>query len=154
MAKEFQLSIDAEALVKSFEAAPEKTRDLVQLQLKIAVERIRDYASNNHRYISRTGNLERSGLDTEVSGAVGSVWVDDKKVPYAKVIHEGHGPYVIVPREKKALRWPIGDHFYFAKRVNMPALEPDQFLYDAADHEAKGIEKDFGAAIEQLLREL
>ena len=69
MAKEFQLSVDAEALVKAYEVAPRKVKSLVRQQLKIAVEQIRDYASKHHRYVSRHGSdgLEGQGIATRVT---------------------------------------------------------------------------------------
>lgn len=157
MAREFQLTVDAEALVKAYEAAPDKVLDEVQLQLEMAVERIKKYASKHHRYTTRTGNLERDGINTAVHFNTGFVWVDAEKVPYARAIHEGRPEITIVPRRSDGyLRWVnrAGNDFVFAKRVTIPPLKADPFLYEAADHEMPAIEKSFAEALQKLVQEL
>lgn len=154
MGREFSLSVDAKGLVKAFEGAPDKTKEMVRLQMKIAVERIRDYGSKHHRYTTRTGNLERNGINTKTEDAAGYLWLDNERVPYARAIHEGRGPFEIVPRNKKVLRWAAGGGFTFAKRVQHPGIKPDPFLYEAAEHELPGIEQDFAKALQNLLEEL
>lgn len=156
---ELELSTDARKLIRAFEAAPQKTKEMVQEQLEIAVETIRDYASDHHRYTTRTGNLERSGISTMVIDNEGRLWIDTDKVPYARLIHEGRStPLTIVPRNTKALRW-VGKgskDFIFAKRVVIPAGHPapDQFLYEAAEHELPVVQSNFEAALQRLLEEL
>lgn len=157
MAKEFQLSVDARKLVEAYEAAPNKVEDMVRLQLKIAVERIRKYASKHHRYTTRTGNLERNGVDGAVMYNTGFIWVNTDKVPYARAIHEGRPQMTIVPRRSDGyLRWvnKAGDDFVFAKRVTIPTLKPDPFLYQAADHEMPAIQKSFAKELQELIKEL
>lgn len=156
MAKEFQLSVDAEALIKAYEAVPNKLKDEVRLQLKIAVEQIRDYASKHHRYISRRGSsgLEGKGIATDVTKELeGILWLDLDRVPYARAIHEGRGEITIVPDKKKALRWVnrSGNDFVFAKRVTISELKPDPFLYEAAEHELPAIEQNFQEALQKLI---
>lgn len=153
-----RLSVNAKDLVKAFEAAPAKTKGMVTEQLEIAVETIRDYASDHHRYTTRTGNLERNGISAVVEDNKGLLWIDTQKVPYARLIHEGRATNLaIVPRHKKALRWVgAGNQFMFAKRVVIPAGHPapDQFLYEAAEHELPVIQSNFEAALQRLLEEL
>lgn len=117
----------------------------------MAVRDIRDYAQDNHRYKTRTGKLERQGINTRVEDNVGLLWLDTQKVVYARAIHEGRQPFTIVPRRKKALRWAgANNNFVFAKRVRHPGIKKDPFLYNAAVHELPKINRRWEAAMEKL----
>jgi hypothetical protein len=62
------------------------------------------------------------------------VGLDLQVAPHGAFVHFGTRPHVILPRDKKALRWVgAGDGFVFAKRVDHPGYEGDPFLYNAAD---------------------
>ena len=151
MSKEFQLSVNARALIRAFESAPIQTRNMVRTQLKIAVEQIRDYASDHHRYTTRTGNLERNGVSTSVTDNVGKLWVDTEKVSYAGYIHEGHGKITIAPRNTESLKWgqrPSNNTIFVS------AWKPDPFLYNAVDSEREDIQKNFAVALQNLLEGL
>jgi hypothetical protein len=62
-----------------------------------------------------------------------------QRVGYARPVHEGSRPHVILPRRKKALRFApggsrlsgsprTGSKVVFAKRVNHPGNKPNRFL--------------------------
>lgn len=95
---------------------------------------VANHAAANHRFISRTGNLERS-IQSEETDLKGIVYLNDKQAPYGPAIHNGARARVIVPRNRKALRWVAGGKFVFAKRVNWPGIKADPFLYQALDAE-------------------
>ena len=146
----YRITHDFVGLVKAFEAVPDKTQKMVEEQLKKAVRDIKEYASDHHRYTSRSTVLEREGIITDVKDNVGTVALNPG-IPYAVYVHEGTKPHIIEPRNKMALRWAARGEFVFAKRVNHPGTEKDQFLYDAAENEMPKIQSRFENALESLL---
>jgi HK97 gp10 family phage protein len=74
----------------------------------------------------KTGTLRRS-ITHQVGGAGGSVrGIVGTSVPYAKYVHEGTAPHVILPVRAKALFWPGARHP--VKRVNHPGTKANPFL--------------------------
>lgn len=149
--KTISLQIDAGKLVEAFERAPDKVRNMIRLQLKLAVRDIKEYASDHHNYTSRSGILEREGIVTKVEGNVGTVMLNPS-VPYAQYVHEGTRRHKIRIRHKRSLRWPAGDGVRFAKSVNHPGTAPDQFLYEAAAAQEKHVQEVLSKSVEEALR--
>lgn len=99
----------------------------------------------------RTGNLGRSiGI-----GRVTATYAETKaNAAYAAYVELGTRPHVIVPRTRKALRWPAsgnatlsgrvrsGGQAIFAKRVNHPGTRAQPFMVPGAKHavETLGVE--------------
>jgi len=134
-----QADVDMAKMVKAFEHMPEETTRQLGLGVKIAVRDIKRYASEHHRYTSRSGLLENQGLYSEVDGLTGTISLNGN-IPYAMAVHQGSRPHRIRPRKKRALRWQTnGEGFRFAKGVNHPGSKPDQFLYKAAKANKKHI---------------
>lgn len=154
-----KIKIDTDKLVRAFEAAPAKTREKLRQAVKTTAKDIKARASAEHRYTSRSGTLERSGVHYRVerrvkSGAVGYVFLDDASVPYGRYLHEGTRAHVIEPRNRRVLRWPVGEDFVFAKRVRVSGIKPDPFLYNAAEKEAPAFERRLAAALDEVLEGL
>ena len=57
---------------------------------------------------------------------------DLQVAPEALFVHWGTRPHKIKPKRKKALRWPAGGQFAFAKSVNHPGYKGDSWLVRAA----------------------
>lgn len=73
----------------------------------------------------------RHNMGRDARGLFGRVGTD---VSYARAVHDGTRPHVIVPRNVRLLRFPTtrrGSTFVFAKRVNHPGTRPRPFLRDA-----------------------
>lgn len=88
----------------------------------------RDAARHN-----RTGALVRSIYKRRIDG--GQAWElghDPRVAPYALFVHWGTRAHLIKPRRKKALRWPAGGAFAFAKGVKHPGTKADPWLVRAA----------------------
>lgn len=147
------IKTDFNKLAKAFEKAPEATRDMVRKQLKIAAEGIKDRASTEHRYKRQSGQLERDGIVTRVEDNVATIALNPR-VPYGVYVHEGTKPHIILPKQKRVLRWSDGNKFIFSKSVVHPGTKPDQFLYNAADKEAPLIQSRFENAISEIVRSL
>ncbi len=141
------LTVDTRALVRAFESAPAKTRQMVQKQVKMAVRDIREEARDNHRFISRGGATEKS-IESEASGNKGRVYLGSAVAVYQ---HEGTKAHLIVPRNKKVLRFAGDKHFVFTKRVQHPGIKQDQYLYRAAEKLTPAIVSRFSAALDNLL---
>ena len=105
-----KLDCDLEKLVKAFEAAPEKVRQMVRVQMKMAARDIKEHAATHHRYKTRSGNMERSGVETAVEDSRAEIFLSPA-VPYGVFLHEGTKAHNIVPRSKQALRWVNGNEF-------------------------------------------
>ena len=154
-----KIKVDTDKLVRAFEKAPDETREKIRQAVKETARDIKTRASAEHRYTSRSGLLERSGVHYRVerrvkSGAVGYVFLDDVAVPYGRYLHEGTKSHVIEPRNRRVLRWPVGEDFAFAKRVRVSGIKPDPFLYNAAEKEAPVFERRLAAALDEVLEGL
>lgn len=146
------IKVDADKLVRAFEAAPAKTREELRQVVKSTARNIQARASNVHRYTSRGGLLEREGVKFHADGMNAVVFLNDAAVPYGKYLHEGTQAHVIEPRNRSALRWPVGgEGFAFAKRVQVSGIKPDPFLYHAAEAEAPIFESRLMAALDKVL---
>lgn len=112
----------------------------LRLAVKAATEEVAEHARANHRYTSRSGNLERS-VDTRFNrgGLEGIAFLNKNVAQYGPFVHEGTKPHAITPKSKKALRWVSGSRFIFAKKVNHPGTQEDPFLYEALDSQQMAI---------------
>ena len=149
------IKVDADKLVRAFEAAPAKTREKLRQVVKSTARNIHARASSEHRYTSRGGLLEREGVKFHADGLNAVVFLDEIAVPYGRFIHEGTRTHVIEPRNSRVLRWPVGgEGFAFAKRVQVSGIKPDPFLYNAAEKEAPDFERQLAAALDEVLEGL
>lgn len=126
---------------------------MLRLAIKESTSAVWEYATDHHRFTSRTGNLERS-VQMKMDDMVGIVYLDEGQAPYGPAIHNGAAARVIVPKERKALRWAKGGKFIFAKRVNWPGIRPDPFLYQALEDNRQKVEKTFDHYTERALLEI
>ena len=62
---------------------------------------------------------------------------DLRRAPHAVFVHWGTQAHDITPNERKALRWPSGGGFRFAKRVWHPGYKGDAYLVTAAGQAAR-----------------
>lgn len=118
-----------------------------QQALAITAEKVEDYVQAQIGKHAKTGNLERSLGKTRIPGGW-EVGHDSRVAPYARFVHDGTRPHVIVPKNKKSLRWAGGGLFHFAKKVNHPGNRPDKWM-DRAAAQAPLI---FKAEIERLIQ--
>lgn len=149
-----KIKVDADKLVRAFEAAPAKTREKLRQAVKTTANEIKKRASSEHRYTARIGGrLEKEGVNFHADGLNAVVFLDEIAVPYGRFIHEGTRTHVIEPRNRRALRWPVGGGtgFAFSKRVQVSGIKPDPFLYNAADVEAPIFESRLMAALDKVL---
>lgn len=122
---------------------------LAQQALDATAEDVEEYVGQEAGKHSRDGALFRSVGKERFRGG----WLighDARVAPHAVFVHWGTRPHVIRPRRKKALRWPGGDAFMFAKKVNHPGYKGDPWLVRAAQ-KAPAI---FAAQVEARLSQI
>ena len=121
--------------------------------MESSVGDIQERARKNHRYITRTGDAERSTKTSvsfvrdDISGIVGTT----RKVTV--YLQQGTKRHTIVPRRKIALRWTNGSQFIFAKRVRHPGTKKDPFIFNAVHGEQRRIISRFEKAVRQAIGE-
>lgn len=119
------------------------TADIFKRRLRQAVKEstftVAEYAQDNHRFKSRTGQLERAVNTRMLNDLSGEVFIDNGIAAYAGFVHNGSAPHRIVPNGKKALRWVKNGAFQFARSVNHPGYKGDPFLYTAVDDKKREV---------------
>lgn len=130
-------------------------RRSIKNAMERSVSKLHNYATTHHRFISRTGTLERA-VQSEVTdgGFRGVVSLNEGVAGYGPCVHEGSRAHVIRPRNKRALRWPGKGGFVFSKISHHPGYKGDPFLYDALDDNSAEIDKIFDEEIENAVNEL
>lgn len=104
------------------------------------VRRIANRVLNRSKVLTPvdTGNLrssQRLTLRTTRRRVVARVFT---KVNYAAPVHEGsQGPYPIVPKRKKALRFKVGGKTIIVKKVIHPGVKARPFLRTATVYVAR-----------------
>lgn len=80
---------------------------------------------------NKTGALFQSVYNRAIPGGR-EVGHDPKRAPHALFVNFGTKPHIIRPKNKKALRWVVGNRFVFAKEVHHPGYRGDAYILDAA----------------------
>ncbi|MBS6626368.1 MAG: hypothetical protein KH274_02730 [Veillonella sp. oral taxon 780] len=123
--------------------------------IKASTIEVQDEAQTNHRFISRTGQLERS-IDVKFNENSGIVYIDSQSAPHGPFVHEGTAPHDIFPKNKKALRWAPqgGGAFQFARVVHHKGTKADPFLFDALKAKHDDIRNIFAKYTKTALKEV
>ena len=152
--------------LQELEAALSKCPGAIKRNLKLAMlvslRNIQRRARQEHNFRSRSGNLERSIKPEIISEwpLKGRVFLNqtltktDDGGSYGVYVHEGTPPHIIVPKDKRCLRWAGGDGFVFSKRVNHPGTKKDPFLYNAGENERDEINNVFERYTLRALKEV
>lgn len=129
----------------------------VQVELKealdISLRDVQEYAREHHRFITRTGEAEKS-IETVASYGTYFKGVVGTTREITVYLHTGTDRHIIVPRLKQSLRFVKGNKFKFARRVNHPGTKEDPFIYNALKHNRSDIISRFENAIANAVREM
>lgn len=120
-------------------------------QLKISSRDIVENAQDNHKYISRTGNLDNS-IQWESRGQFQTIiGLDTQKAPYADMQHEGTKAHSVKPKDKKALRL-VGTNgrFFFSKGHTVSGIKKDQFVFGAFRRLKNKVDLDFKNVLQKV----
>lgn len=118
-------------------SAPDIRRELQRIgalpgkALDRTVVEVEDYIEAETAKHNRLGKLVSSIYKRRITGGW-EIGHDPRVAPYAVFVHWGTRPHDIRPKHKKALRWPGGGAFHFAKRVRHPGYKGDPWLTRAA----------------------
>ena len=80
---------------------------------------------------TKTGAMARS-LKNSYSAGEYRIWHDLQHAPHAAFVHWGTRPHKISAKNRKALRFPVGGKFVFAKWVNHPGYKGDPYFVTEA----------------------
>jgi len=117
-------------VVVEIRALPDVTARRVILDMaQIAHEGLLDGAGRHNK----TGALFQSVYNRQLAPATRQVGHDEQRAPHALFVLHGTKPHDIRPKDKKALRWTVGNRFVFAKFVKHPGYRGDNYLDRAAD---------------------
>ena len=127
----------------------------IRQAIKASTIEVQDEAQTNHRFISRTGQLERS-IDVKFNENSGIVYIDSQSAPHGPFVHEGTAPHSIFPKNKKALRWAPqgGGAFQFARVVHHKGTKADPFLFNALKSKKDDIRNIFAKYTKTALKEV
>lgn len=156
---------NAKELGKAMQRAPDAVRQNMRLAMRTSLKEVQVKAQQEHRFKTRSGNLERDVrtellrdwppegrvfLAAEVTRVTEGRWAGTS---YGLFVHEGTKAHDIFPRRRQALRWAVGDGFIFAKHVRHPGTKPDQFIYEAGQKSRAQINAIFGRYAERAIKE-
>ena len=116
----------------------------IRQAVKASTIDVRETAQEQHRFTSRTGNLEKA-IDYQISnsGMQGVVFLDNDVAKYGPFVHE---VLRFVPRG--------GNGFVFARRVFHPGTKSDPFLYDAINRKRGDVYATFAKATNMALEDI
>ena len=119
----------------------------VQVELKealdISLRDVQEYAREHHRFITRTGEAERS---IETAASYGAY--------FKGVVGTTREVTVYLHTLKQSLRFVKDNKLKFARRVNHPGTKEDPFIYNALEHNRSDIISRFENAIANAVKEM
>jgi hypothetical protein len=134
-----------ETIVDIRALAPEASRRVILDMSQIAHDTIQDGAG---RHRGKTGALFASIYNRSLGPAARQVGHDTQRAPHAPFVIHGTQPHKIFPKDKKALRWVVGNRFVFAKFVNHPGNRADPYIDRAADEAVR----QFAAIVDRAIK--
>lgn len=159
----------ATGLLSALQRFPQETEADVHGAVVDSAGMVQARARTTHRFISRSPATLEKSVDTRFPDRMtGEVFLDTGVAPYARFVHEGTKPHVILPKNaslasqqqyagkfrlpkgsKLVLRWATpGGGWAFSRYVNHPGTKPDPFLYEAAAAETSAVIERFGRAVQ------
>lgn len=145
-----------ENLVAAFAKIPEIAAKNMRVAIKEGLQEVEDYARENHKYISRSGNADRAyKTDVDESGLSGTLRLDGEisSAPYVFPLHEGHKAYKVYPVNKKALYWVKDGKEYYSKGHTIPAAPGDPWLYRAMEEKQDDVMEILNKAMADTIKE-
>ena len=103
---------------------------------------------NSHKWESRGGVLG-SAHKLNVSGLSSSIFVDLREAPYGEYLYEGRKPFIIRPKNKKALSdgetvfAHVNGRFGLPKEVRHPGFKADPWILNTYEKNKKKFNKIF-----------
>lgn len=95
------------------------------------VDDVHDWIEAGKGFTPHTGQLQQSVGWISLIGGGAEVFA---QADYAQYVEEGTGAHVIRPKDRKALRFPVGGGFGYARFVNHPGSKPHPFFFADLDN--------------------
>jgi hypothetical protein len=141
-------------LLDAYSRAPTMVGRTMRVAVKESAVLVQREARRSHQFEGRSGRLERAVETAMTGGASAVVFLNEAVAKHAAPIHDGSRPHVIVPRNRRMLRWATpGGGFRFSGMVNHPGTRPDPFLHRAADSMAPMVQTRLELGVEEALSE-
>ena len=112
-------------------------------------EDVEDYVEREAGKHSKSGALFAS-IGKRRTGPTG--WIvghDTQRAKHALFVHWGTKPHLIVPKNKRSLRWVSGNNFRFSKRARHPGIKADPWFVRAASQASLMFQRHVEAIIRQ-----
>ena len=154
-----KVKFDADKTESALKKLPYNTLEHVRRALIESCTMVHTGAVSRHRFISRTGDLERKAIvfnreeNIDMSKLQGTIEISNLIAPYGKFVHEGTRPHDIYAKNKKLLRFVVGNRFVSTHKVHHPGTKPDQFLYESAERSRGKINEIFLRHNNQAIKE-
>lgn len=142
---QYEVNFDAiHQLVAAVQSTGANVDGLINMAIRASALRVQSTARSNAPH--RTGTLQRSILP-EFDNLYGEVKVNEK---YGIFLEEGTDPFIMYPRNKKALFWPGAAHP--VKSVRNPGIKARPFFQPAIESSHPFVESQFSAVADTLVR--
>lgn len=152
---ELRLSLTGlDGLLDAFSREPAVVRRNMRNAVEESLEIVKEEARATHRFQPRTGRLASSVEKAMTGNSSGVVFLNSAVAPHAASIHDGSRPHVILPKNKKVLRWASGGRFVRALVVHHPGTKPDPFLVNAGERRTPDIERRIQQGIDKSIAEV
>ena len=149
----FSMSFDSSTLLQAFERAPEVISTELKSELGQGLRSIQADARENHRFVRKSGNLQKAILwETASTGLEGTIRIEESKAPYGAAVHDGSRAHIITPKKAKILHFVSGGKEVFARIVHHPGTKPDQFVYQAVERQKPLLRQRLDGAIKRAFQ--
>lgn len=97
-----------------------------------------DFIDAGRGFTPRTGQLQQSVNWRPKGNGGAEVYAN---ADYASFVERGTEAHVIRPRDRQALRFPVGFGFAFARVINHPGSRPQPFLLVDLEHRKDALQE-------------
>ncbi len=136
-----------------FNRFSQDVQDELKDALSISLRDIQERAQEEHNFITRTGEAERS-IETQEQFGTSFKGIVGTTRQITVYLHRGTQPHSIKPKKKQVLRWGNGSEFIFARRVKHPGMRKDPFIYKALEYHRSDIISRFESAVANAVKEM
>lgn len=142
------IKIRLEGLSEAIGTLPQIPKNVERVTLLRMSQIVFDKGQAGAARHGKRGDLFASIYNRAIPGGR-EVGHDPQRAPHAIFVNAGTRPHVILPKEKKALRWVAGNRFAFAKKVNHPGYRGDAYMIAALTEALR----QFQSIVDEALKE-
>jgi len=133
---------------------PKALRKTILLRMsQVAFDKAKEGANRHFQTGALRQSLRNERAATALDPNRRRVYHDANRAPHAVFVNFGTKPHVIVPKNKKALRWVSGNGFVFATKVNHPGYKGDAYMVRAATEAIRSMRSIVNEAMKEVDRD-